>query len=371
MKIEPKEITIREITDSYTDKDEEGVTGYGGKLDIRPKYQREFVYKDAKRDAVIETILSGFPLNVMYWAKNGDGFEVLDGQQRTISLCQFVTGKFSLTFADGIVRYFHNMSDDEKARILDYTLLVYVCEGADSEKLSWFRTINIAGEKLLEQELRNAVYTGTWLTDAKKYFSRKDCPAYNEASEYVSGSPIRQDYLETALSWISGDRIEHYMAEHQQDPNAAHLWAHFRSVITWAKSLFGHHYRSPMKSVNWGELYNRFKDRIYDSVVLEQDVARLMQDDDVTNKKGIYPYLFTRDEKWLSIRAFTGNQRIEAYTRQKGICPACERSGNETVHYAYSEMEADHITPWHGGGKTIAGNCQMLCKPHNRLKSGV
>ncbi len=200
MKIELKEIAIRDVTNGYVNNNEEGVVGYDGKLNIRPKYQREFVYKDKQRDAVIETIKKDFPLNVMYWVKNEDDtYEVLDGQQRTISICEYVAGKFSLNF-----QYFHNLEKTEQDQILDYKLMVYFCEGNDKEKLDWFETINIAGEKLTDQELKNAIYTGTWLTEAKKYFSKSGCPAYSIASNYLKGSSIRQEYLETAISWISG-----------------------------------------------------------------------------------------------------------------------------------------------------------------------
>ena len=193
MKIELKEISIRDVVNGYADKNENGIYGFDGKLNIRPAYQREFVYKDKQRDAVIETISKKFPLNVMYWVKNEDEtYELLDGQQRTISICEYVNGSFSLNF-----QYFHNLTDGEKEQILNYKLMIYICEGTDREKLDWFKIINIAGEKLTEQELRNAIYTGTWLNDAKRYFSKTNCPAYGIGSNYVKGSPIRQDYLET------------------------------------------------------------------------------------------------------------------------------------------------------------------------------
>jgi uncharacterized protein with ParB-like and HNH nuclease domain len=242
MKIELREITIREVVDKYINNNEEGVVGYSGKLNIRPKYQREFVYKDKQRDSVIETVRKNFPLNVMYWVKNSDdSFEVLDGQQRTISICEYVAGNFSLNF-----QYFHNLEDTEKEEILDYKLMVYFCEGTDKEKLDWFKTINIAGEKLTDQELRNAIYTGTWLTEAKKYFSKSGCPAYAIGSDYLNGSPIRQDYLETAIAWISENKIEQYMAENQHKPNANELWLYFQSVINWIKAVFPN-YRKEMK----------------------------------------------------------------------------------------------------------------------------
>ena len=221
MKIELKEITIKELSDGYKDNNENGVVGFGGKLDIRPPYQREFIYKDKQRDAVINTITMHFPLNVMYWAVRDDGtFEVIDGQQRTISICQYVNGDFAYMF-----RYFHNLENDEKKQILDYKLMVYVCSGTESEKLQWFKTINIAGEKLTEQELRNAVYTGAWVSDAKRYFSKNGCVAFNIGGDYLNGSAIRQEYFETAIEWISNGNIEVYMANHQHDQNASALWS--------------------------------------------------------------------------------------------------------------------------------------------------
>lgn len=366
MKIELHEIEIEEICRGYIDNDEEGVVGYGGKLNIRPKYQREFVYDDKKRNAVIDTIMKGFPLNVMYWVKNDDGtFEVMDGQQRTVSFCQYHNNDFSVK-----ERMFENLTETEKEQFLHYKVLVYFCEGNDREKLDWFRIINIAGEKLTEQELRNATYTGPWLTNAKSVFSKSNCPAYLLARNYVGGSPIRQELLETALSWISKGKIEQYMSAHQHSPNANELWTYFKNVIDWVGLTFPV-YRREMKGVNWGELYDGFGNEVFDTSVLEQDVARLMLDDDVTNKKGVYPYVLTRNEKYLNIRAFTENQKRQAYERQRGVCPFCEREHRAVTQYKIEDMEADHITPWSEGGKTVAENCQMLCKEHNRRKSNV
>ena len=360
MKIELKEITIREVSNGYINDNEEGVVGYGGKLNIRPKYQREFVYKDKQRDAVIETVKKNFPLNVMYWVKNEDDtYEVLDGQQRTISICEYVAGTFSLNSM-----YIGNLTDVEKNQILDYKLMVYFCEGNDKEKLDWFKTINIAGEKLTNQELRNAIYTGTWLTDAKKYFSKTGCPAYNIGSDYLTGSPIRQDYLETAISWLSNEKIEDYMAESQHKPNANELWLYYNSLISWIRVVFPK-YRREMKGVSFGSLYNAYKDKEFDAKELEVEITELMQDEDVTKKSGIYEYVLTRNERYLSIRTFTDKPKRESYERQKGICVKCG------VQFELNEMEADHITPWHEGGKTTAENCQMLCKYDNRIKSGI
>ena len=359
MKIELNEISIREVAENYVDNAEDGVVGYNGKLNIRPKYQREFVYDEKQRNAVIDTIRKGFPLNVMYWVKNEDGtYEVLDGQQRTVSFCQYINGDFSIDN-----RAFHNLTKTERDLILDYKLMIYFCEGNDKEKLDWFKIINIAGEKLTDQELRNAVYTGPWLTNAKLHFSKTNCAAYLLAKDYVSGSPIRQEYLETALSWINNGNVEEYMSIHQHDPNANELWTYFRNVIEWVKLTFTN-YRKEMKGINWGVLYNQFKNNTYDTNKLEQEIQTLMIDDDVTNKKGIYFYVLTRNEKYLNIRAFTENQKRSAYEKQNGICKTCEK------HFDIKEMEADHITPWHAGGKTSVDNCQMLCKDCNRRKSG-
>ncbi|MDO4747393.1 MAG: DUF262 domain-containing protein [Candidatus Saccharibacteria bacterium] len=358
MKIEPRNIKVKDVYDGYVDSDEEGVTGYGGKLDIRPKYQREFVYDDKKRAAVINTIKNGFPLNVMYWAKTGkDTYEVLDGQQRTISFCQYLNGDFSF---EG--KYAHNLTNDEREKIENYELLVYICEGADSEKLDWFKIVNIAGEKLTDQELRNAVYAGPWLTDAKRHFSKTGCPAYGLADKYMAGSPIRQDYLEAVLRWISDGEIEEYMASHQRDENASELWQYFRTVINWVETIFPH-YRKEMKGLDWGRLYNEHHEANYNAQDLEADIQQLMQDEDVTNKRGIYEYLLTWDTKFLNIRAFPESMKREAYERQKGICAKCGE------HFEINEMEADHITPWKEGGKTVAENCQMLCRECNRRKS--
>jgi hypothetical protein len=359
MKIQLKQIPIKDVFEGYKDDDDNGVVGYSGKLDIRPPYQREFIYKDKQRDAVIDTITKKFPLNVMYWAVREDGnFEVIDGQQRTISICQYLAGDFA--FGDN---YFHNLTKDKKSQVLDYKLMVYFCSGTDSEKLEWFKTINITGEKLMDQELRNAVYSGPWVSDAKRYFSKNSCPAYGVGSDYLSGTPIRQDYLETTIKWISNDSINKYMAEHQHEPNANELWLYFQSVINWVKAVFPK-YRKEMKGIQWGYFYNEFKGKNFDSKKLEEEISKLMQDEDVTNKKGIYSYLLTGEEKHLNIRAFSDNQKREAYERQKGICVKCGK------HFELSEMEADHITPWHEGGKTIAENCQMLCRVDNRRKSG-
>ena len=362
MKIELHEIPVREVANGYVDSAENGVVGYDGRLNIRPAFQREFIYKDKQRDEVINTIQKNFPLNVMYWVKCDDGsFEVLDGQQRTISICQYVQGDYSINHMT-----FDNLTQTERDQILDYPLMIYICEGTDKEKLDWFKIINIAGEQLTAQELRNAVYTGEWLTEAKKYFSKNACPAYQIASDYLNGSAIRQNYLETAIRWIaarSGMEIEDYMSQHQHDTNCNELWLYFQTVINWVKVTFPH-YRREMKGLDWGIFYNKFGSGSYDPKTLEKRIVELMEDEDVSKHSGIYEYLLDGDERHLNIRAFTPKMARAAYERQQGVCPKCRK------HFEIDEMQADHITPWSKGGKTIDENCQMLCADCNRRKSG-
>ena len=356
--IDLMDISVRDLVADYNDNGEGGVVGYGGRLDIRPPFQREFVYKDKQRNAVIETINKRFPLNVMYWADRGDGsYEIIDGQQRTISVAQYVQGDFSL---DEL--YFHNLTGDKQQHILDYKLMIYVCSGTDSEKLEWFKTINIAGEKLTDQELRNAVYAGPWVSDAKRYFSRTGCAAYQIGQPYLKGSPIRQDYLETAIRWASQGNIEDYMGRHQHNPDAVPLWERFRAVIDWIETCFTKR-RKAMQSVDWGPLFDGYKDSPLDPVAIEDETKRLIGDEDVQKQSGIYPYILTRDEKYLNIRAFPQPVKQRVYEKQKGKCSYC---GDV---FKLSEMEADHITPWSEGGKTIEENCQMLCKDDNRKKA--
>ena len=427
MKIELHQISVRELCASYQDLSiqEEGITGYGGRLNIRPKYQREFVYDEKKRNAVMDTVWQGFPLNVMYWvkvgnkeqgAKNKDSnesllfrqsglcsnsdsgqieYELLDGQQRTISICSFIAGEYMMLF-DGNLLGFNNMTEEQQNRILDYRLQVYICEGTDEEKLRWFQTINIAGEKLTDQEIRNAIYSGSWVTQAKRRFSKSGCVAYKIGSDFMSGSPIRQDYFETALRWIvdykknkeqgaknkdsnesllfqqgglcsnsdSGQyTIEQYMAQHQHDTDADELWQYFQDVIHWTEKLFGRKYKKEMKGVQWGLLYNQYRDTPLTATAIGEEVARLMRDSDVQRKSGIFHYIFDHDIRHLGIRAFDDNTKREVYERQGGVCPICGK------HFEIEQMEADHITPWVEGGRTVADNCQMLCRDCNRRKS--
>ena len=360
MQIELNEIPVCEIVKDYKDDGEGGVVGYGGKLDIRPKYQREFIYNDKQRDAVVDTITKNFPLNVMYWAVREDGgFEIIDGQQRTVSIAQYVARDFSF---DGL--YFHNLPSDKKKQILDYKLMIYVCSGTDSEKLEWFKIINIAGEKLSNQELRNAVYAGSWVSEAKRYFSKSGCVAYQIGKDYLNGKSIRQEYLETAIKWISEIQIEDYMGKHQHELSAEPLWDYFRSVINWIVNTFKT-YRKPMKGVDWGTLYNSYKDEKLDPGKIEEETGKLFQDEDVTNQSGIYPYILTREEKHLNIRAFSYAIKQRVYEKQSRKCKVCKKE------FELSEMEADHIIPWSRGGKTIEDNCQLLCIKDHHKKSAI
>ena len=358
MKIELKKITVRDVTEGYVDNVGEGVLGYGGKLDIRPPYQREFIYGEKQRDAVIDTVTNNYPLNVMYWAVRDDGkFEIIDGQQRTISVCQYIDGVFAYDS-----RYFHNLQDDEQAKILDYEMMIYQCSGTDSEKLRWFKTINIAGKELTPQELRNAVYSGPWVSDAKHYFSKRGCVASVIASNYVSGSAIRQEYLETAIRWISKNNINEYMAKHQHDQNANMLRNYFQSVINWVEATFKKREKH-MKNVDWGSLYDEYKDVQVDTDKIEEETKKLWLDDDITKKSGIYPYILTREERHLSLSAFKDGMKQKAFELQEGKCAKCKKQ------FELSEMEGDHIIPWSRGGKTIQDNCQLLCVKDHQAKS--
>lgn len=245
-------ITIAELVKNYSNNDEEGVKGYNNLLNIRPPYQREFCYNDKQRNAVIDTVIQKAPLSLIYWVQNTDGtFELLDGQQRTISICEFVNGSFSIEIG-GLPKYFHTLSKEEKESILNYPLMVCICDGDHKERLEWFKRINIAGEKLTDQELLNINYIGTWLSDAKRLFSKTNCWAYRLANKYVKGSPIRQEYLETVLDWISNGNIAEYMADHQREPNANELKMYFLNVIEWVNTTFGEqNYRKEMLGINW------------------------------------------------------------------------------------------------------------------------
>ena len=369
MKIEQKQVLVRELCKNYSDDGEGGVFGYNNRLTIRPAYQREFIYDAKQRAEVMRSVIKGFPLNVMYWSKSGDDlYEMLDGQQRSISIAQYVNNDFSL---EG--RFFHNLTDDEKEAIYNYPLFVFVCDGTAAEKIEWFKVINIAGERLLPQELLNAVYTGPWLSDARRYFSKTNCVAYQKAKDYFTAKLLRQELLAKVLGWIA-DRDglpdgQEYMAVHQHDKDANELWLYFCEVMDWAMRLFplGGVQQKLVKSQEWGLLYNQYKGRSYNTNELGEEIHRLMLDDDVTKKQGIIPYVLSdktpTDEKHLSIRAFTESQKMQAYEKQKGICKHCG------LHFSYENMQGDHVIPWSQGGHTTIDNLQMLCRNCNGSKS--
>ncbi|MDL0081840.1 DUF262 domain-containing protein [Helicobacter sp. XJK30-2] len=389
MQIDKTEIKIKELTNGYTrDEESSQIVAYAdssgvARLNIRPKYQREFVYKEAQRNAVIDTILKGFPLNIMYWVKNVDSsaeceYEVLDGQQRTISICEYIKGSFSIQWNDKS-QYFHTLSKDLQEKFLDYKLDVYVCQGSESEKLEWFKTINIAGETLTSQELRNAVYASVWLSDAKRRFSKPNGLAVQRGAKYLSGSALRQEFLESAIAWKvdsrKDEKICEYMAKNAKDSkNADGLWEYFAKVIDWVEMKF-EKYRKEMKGLEWGFFYNTYKDKPLDAKELESKIIELMQDDEVGSKKGVYPYLLSGDEKHLSLRAFSDSVKRAVYEKQGGVCANSDghikgvKCPHEKQKLDIEQMEADHIIPWSKGGKTEKENCQMLCVKCNRAKS--
>ena len=371
MTIKQIEVTVGEIVDGYVNNDELGVRGYGGRLDIRPPYQREFIYNEKEQQAVITTVLNGYPLNVMYWVRRSDDaecpYEVMDGQQRTLSLCQYVAGKFSYDFKN-----FFNQPEDIKKKILDYRLTVYVCEGEPSEKLEWFKTINIAGKPLNEQEINNAVYAGPFVSDATRHFSTSTCGAYRLGKDLVTGTPIRQDFLKKALEWMAAHEtrqgrrqsIVGYMAEHQHDPNANNLWTYYQNVLNWAITNFDpSKFKKIMKGLDWAMLYDRYNDSTLDTAAMARRISALMRDDEIQRKQGIIPYVLTGDEHWLDLRAFPEDMKLAVWEEQGHVCPLCKRE------FDFEFMEGDHITPWRDGGRTVKENCQMLCRECNRRKA--
>ena len=364
MEITMHEIPVREVAKDFFDDPNRGCRGYGGKLNIRPAFQREFVYDNDKRDKVIRTVKKNFPLNVMYWVRSGDGtFEMLDGQQRTISICQYVTGGFSLDH-----KSFGSLTGTEREQILNYRLMIYICEGNDQEKLEWFEVINTAGEKLTTQEALNAIYACSWLTDAKKFFSKPDCPAQIQYGKYLNGKAIRQDFLETALTWIVAcknfSKPADYMDLQKKNntPTAVELRKYFEAVFAWVQSTFPNFRAKLMKGLAWGIFYNKYSEQNLNAAALEENIKRLLKDKEVTSKRGIYEYLLSGDEKHLSLRQFDDDIKQTVYEAQAGICKYCGK------HFELEETEADHIIPWSEGGKTELNNCQILCKACNRRK---
>lgn len=370
MTIKQKEVTVGEIVKDYVNNDEQGVRGYGGLLDIRPPYQREFIYNEKEQKAVIHTVLRGYPLNVMYWVKRADDaecpYEVMDGQQRTLSICQYVAGKFSYEFKN-----FSNQPADIRQRILDYKLTIYVCEGEESDKLEWFQTINMKQKPLTEQEIRNAIYAGPFVTDAKKHFSKTNCGAYRLGKDLVNGTLNRQEFLERALEWMAdhetrqGHRqsVVGYMAAHQHDPNANNLWSYFQTVLNWAITNFDmKRFKKIMKGLNWAELYDKYGSETLDTTALGKRISELMRDSEIQRQSGIIPYVLTGDEHYLDLRAFPDDIKLAVWEQQEHKCALC---GKE---FDFEFMEGDHIKPWREHGRTVVENCQMLCRECNRRK---
>lgn len=363
MKTTRKTVKVSELFDGYLDKDWDGVVGYGGKLDIRPIYQREFIYDIPNEQAVMATVLKGHPLNIMYWVQSkDDNYELLDGQQRSLSICRFLDHKYYIVDKDGNKIYEDTMLAEDREKVLNYELDVCVCEGTEGEILDWFKTINIKGKELNEQEALNATHTGTWLTDVKRYFSKPNCAAYGLGKDYVNGAVERQDYLSTALKWISNDDAQGYMAQHRNDSDASELWQYYQDVISWIKSVFVV-YRREMDGLNWGKFYNEHKDDQFNTDDIEIRVKKLMADDEIQKKSGIYEYILTGDERALGLRVFEDNVRRSKYEQQNGKCAICGKP------FLFEDMHADHIKPWSKGGKTISDNCQMLCTTDNLKKS--
>lgn len=370
MTIKQIEVTVRDITRGYINNDEQGVRGYNGQLDIRPPYQREFIYNEKEQQAVITTVLNGYPLNVMYWVKRSEDaecpYEVMDGQQRTLSLCEYVDGKFSYDFKN-----FFNQPKDIQERILNYKLTVYVCEGEASEKLEWFKTINIAGKPLNEQEINNAIFAGPFVSDAKRHFSKSNCGAYRLGKDLVNGIAIRQDYLKKALEWMADHETREghrqtpvgYMAAHQHDPNANNLWSYFQQVLNWAITNFDmRRFKKIMKGLDWALYYDTYSKKTLNTSEMAQQISVLMRDSEIQRLNGIIPYVLTGDERHLDLRTFPDDIKMAVWEQQKHICPHC---GKE---FDFEFMEGDHITPWREGGRTVIENCQMLCRECNRRK---
>lgn len=372
MTIKQIEVTVGDIARGYINSEEQGVRGYGGQLDIRPPYQREFIYNENEQQAVISTVLKGYPLNVMYWVRRSEDaecpYEVMDGQQRTLSLCEYVDGKFAYDFKN-----FFNQPADIQKIILDYPLTIYLCEGEPSEKLEWFKTINIAGKPLNEQEINNAVYAGPFVTDAKRHFSKSNCGAYRLGKDLVNGTPIRQEFLKKALEWMAEHETREgkpqsvvgYMAEHQHDPNANNLWTYFQNVLNWTITNFDlKKFKKIMKGLNWALYYDKYHSTTLDTADLASRISKLILDSDVQKQVGIIPYVLTGDERHLDLRGFPEDIKLAVWEKQHHICPSCQKE------FDYEFMEGDHITPWREGGRTVIENCQMLCRECNRRKGG-
>jgi len=366
----------------YNEYEGKGLYGLSGKLVIQPEYQRNYIYADGKKDvAVIESLLKGYPLGLIYFVKvDDDKYEVLDGQQRITSFGRFKTGKFPIIDDNGMQQYFDGLDPDLQNKILDSKLTIYICEGDEPEIKAWFKTINIAGVPLNNQELLNAIYSGPFVTAAKEEFSNSNNANIQKWSAYIKGEVNRQQYLETALMWVSKGNIDAYMSSHRKDDNIKELKSYFNSVIDWISSVFSD-VESSMRGLPWGELYEKYHKNSYNPSEVHEKLQELLSDESVTDKKGIYEYILDgcKNPKFLNIRIFDDRTKKSVYAKQtaeakeKNVsnCPYCAMSDNQAMMkrlWKYAEMEADHVTAWSKGGSTSVENCQMLCKTHNASK---
>ena len=378
------DLTIRDIVQGfvYNEYEGRGLFGWSGNLVIQPEYQRNYIYADGKRDvAVIRSILKEYPLGTLYFVKTKSGkYEVLDGQQRITSFGRYITGKFAIEDENEIPQYFTSLPEDKQKIIMDTPLLIYICEGEESEIKEWFKTINIVGVPLNNQELLNAIYSGPFVTLAREEFSNSQNANIQKWSAYIKAEVLRQGYLETALDWISGDHIENYMSKHRFDNNINELKTHFSSVIDWVSSVF-RDVENEMRGLEWGRLYKEYHKTPYNPKEVSSKVHKLYADESVKNRRGIFEYILggCQDTKLLDIRIFEESTKKIVYTRQtneakeKQIsnCPLCALSNNASMSkkiYKISEMDADHVSAWSRGGATSIENCMMLCKSHNRAK---
>ena len=379
------DFTIEQICKGfvYNELEGKGLYGLNGDLIIQPEYQRNYLYADGRKDvAVIDSILKGYPLGLIYFNKQPNGkYEILDGQQRITSIGRYVTGKFAVKI-NGMEHYLFNMPKDMQEKILQTKLLVYICEGEESEIKEWFKTINIAGIPLNEQELLNAIYSGTFVTKAKEQFSNSNNAMIQKWSSYVSGTANRQDFLHTALEWVAahnGQSIEQYMSLHRNDGDISELKTYFDTVIDWIDATFKDTV-SEMRGLEWGRIYETYHANGYNADKVWARVTELLADDFVTNNKGVFEYVLggESDKSLLNIRMFDERTKRAKYQKQtndaekKGIsnCPICAvcDNANKTKIWKLSEMDADHVSAWSKGGSTDISNCELLCKTHNRAK---
>lgn len=377
------EITIKDICEGfvYNELEGKGLFGLSGKLTIQPEYQRNYIYADGKRDvAVIESILKGYPLGLIYFNKvENNKFEVLDGQQRITSFGRFVTNKFAIKDQNGMQQYFSSLATELQNKILQTKLLIYECEGTEPEIKEWFRTINIAGVPLNSQELLNAVYSGPFVTLAKEEFSNSQNANIQKWSAYVSGSANRQEFLERALDWVSKGNIDNYMSKRRFDNNITELKNYFNSVIDWISSVFTD-VESEMRGLEWGRLYETYRKQPYNPQKVSEQVRELYADSYVKNRKGVFEFILggSTDFKLLDVRVFDEATKKSVYAKQTAEaekngtsnCSLCSigHDANKTKIWSLKDMDADHVSAWSKGGATDIKNCEMLCKTHNRAK---